>query len=319
MPIEIVDMVSNQAVLPRPVWLYDAAMNVIGALRAIGAAEDGGLGLVVDCYIKRKEKLEELRKWEERAFRVFRGGAGIKEIVQFFRTEMPELFDVRRMNFSASDPATDLVMGVGGMQANVLYDYDTGEIRMYYRVTPAGMTVLNARLGSMMATVKLLMERVREAERISNENKYLKARIGELEYSLSELQRFINERVNVLSTALTNAKAQNLEALSRYTEEELSLFVTRYKEGVIKLTESTKEFATQIAGVKKEFLTMEKEVAKAMNEIRDEILRLYKIPLTDQQVLELLRRVIIERPDWVAEQLRALREATGMAPPTGVP
>ncbi|MGC9020854.1 MAG: hypothetical protein ACP5KE_06570 [Candidatus Methanodesulfokora sp.] len=316
MPINIVDVVSNQAILPRPIYVYDAGMNAIGALRAIGMAEDGSLGLVLDGFYKKKERVEEYREWEQKAIRAMRGAMGVKEYIQFFlKEEMPEIFDVRPLNLSVEDPAMDMVMGIAGLQLQLVWDYD-GHIRMFYRLSPSALQDVNAKLGAMTATARLLAERVKEATRLEYENRYLKQRVGELQYALVGLQRFVEEHVGARADVLVRMKMLEIEKEARFSTSEMAKFTEVMKQGTDLMYAGISEHLKGIAGAKKTMLEQEKEIMTQLNEIRDLILRHYDIPLTEKQILDIVKSVILERPDWIAEQLRRLRMA-GVQAPTG--
>jgi hypothetical protein len=316
MPVREVDVVSNQAILPRPIYVYDASMNAIGALRATGIAEDGSIGLVIDAFYKKKEMVEEFKSWEERAIRVLRGATGIKEYLEFFSKEMPEIFDIKPINFSVEDPKMDMVMGVAGLQLNILWDYEGG-YRMFYRLTPASMTEVNAKLGSIMATIRLLANRVKEADKLEMENRWLKSRIAELELAYTNLVGFVNARVDTMGAEITKRLTAELEKKGRLSQQDISLVIDPIKGSLQTIKQGLEDSLDTIAGTKKKMLGKEKEIAEALNEVRVEILKLHKVPLSPEQILQLLKQVIIERPDWVAEQLKKIREATAGAPVTG--
>jgi len=317
MPIRKAELLTNQGLLPRPIWVFDNAMNTVGALRAYGITEQGTLGIAVDAYILKREKIEEYNKWQQRVAELARKSAGVKEVLEFFRVpEPPEIFDTRRMYFSIEDPAMDVVMGIGGMQFNALWNPERGNLELFMRTTPGAVAELNARLGAMLATVRLLSDRIKDVEKIETENRYLKARVAELENSMQSLQDFLEQRTKELGDLRTKIRALEIEARSRYSVEDMADFITKYKAGVAQFTDGTKEFIGLLSETRDAFLREEKRLVEALNEVRKEILKTHDIPLSLEQLMYAVTQLLAERPEVLFEQLKKMKEIASLVPET---
>jgi hypothetical protein len=305
MPIRSIEFVSNQALFPRPLPIVDASMNSVGAGRAIGIGENGEIGLVVDAYFLRREGMKEFKKWEEMAMKVMRKGAHIQDVIKFFRLEAPEIFDIRRINIGIEDPSIDVVMGTGGIELQALWDYE-GNFRSFYRVTPSGAEELNMKLGQFLAITRILPDFQADYERIKIENENLRVMVADLQYSLDSIRKAYADTIGQLGDLIVKLQKTVLESRGKLSDEDVKNLLGSLNKGISELREGLAESIKHVAGTKVVMLKAEEKIVERMNAIRAKVLELYSIPLTPDQLLNIVERVIIERPEWLKTKLEEM-------------
>jgi hypothetical protein len=280
-------------------------MNAVGAGRAIGIGENGEIGLVVDAYFLRREGMKEFKKWEEMAMKVMRKGAHIQDVIKFFRLEAPEIFDIKRINIGIEDPSIDVVMGTGGIELQALWDYE-GNFRSFYRITPSGAEEMNMKLGQFLAIVRTLPDFQADYERIKAENENLRIMVADLQYSLNSIRSAYEGTIGQLGNLVSQLQKTILESRGKLGEEDVKAAFESLNKGINELREGIVEGIRHVAGTKIVMLKAEEKIVERMNAIRAKVLELYSIPLTTDQMLNIVERVMIEKPEWLREKLEEM-------------
>lgn len=305
MTVHMVDIVTSQSLLPRPLPAYDSGMNHFGYVRGMGISENGNIAFVMDVFIKSEEGKEELKKFEELARKVFRKGTGIADLVKLYRAEVPSLFDEKRINLEITDNY-DIILGVNGIQFQILWDYDSGRFEMFYRATPGEVTELNQLLGHFLTLARAIAKGIKDCERERLENRILRNRVGILEDLVRKLEDFISEHVGSLGSLKAQLYKREVESAGLVPPEMIKDQLDSVKQGITAFTTGVKDAFVSMSESKEEILERERRVIAKINEIRKVIESQYQIQLSEEQLMELFRELLVKHPGWVRAQLEDL-------------
>lgn len=317
MVISYVGEATTQLMASTPVPVFDAGMNLMGYLRGMGVSLNNNLTLIIDAFFKSEEGKEEYEEYIKLVREAFEKGTGIsslKSFLKLYKKEVPDVFESRRIYLEVTDPEMDMCMGVGGIRLNIIWDYEQGRFSMFYLPPLDMVDELNTKINHYLAITRGLMGTIREMETLRAENWDLRIRVGQLERTLHTVLSSAERRVKEIADAQRSLLEMKLREGRTLTKEEVEEHLNNLKAVIQQTSTWYKENLNSIMSVRMEALDKEAAVMGKLKVLIDTVKSMTEMPLTEEQIFEILTDAIAKNPEWVRSQLERYRRLASAAP-----